>query len=776
MTALRRHPLALAALLFFLLAFILAWVPLFNVLGYEFAAAIGLVFGILFPPFATRLIWGSSGGYLHQFGRVVVGGWMLCLIPLAVILTNALFVRNCDPLEGFAFYLLIPIITVPYVSAVVIFWHAALRKRVLLACYLHLLASVLLAAHNLVFHPPVFTYHGLIGFFPGPIYDERVSITVVFVLARLIVFLFSATLLWLAFLIADANSTPGADERQPLLYWLGLWSSGGWTRRDVLQRSVLCLLFAASAMVLVRQDTWGLRPTRSSIQRELGGRYETEHFLIYYDQLARTADDLQQIALDHEFRYNQLRHFFDLEPMTKTGSYVYASPEQKKRLMGARHTAVEDPINHEMHLNDQDFPHPLLKHELAHVFASQIHPVFRGSLKMGLHEGIAVAAEWDDGALSIHQWSRAMQELGIAPPVQSVMSAWGFWTESASRSYTQAGSFVRFLVDTYGMSSFGQAFPTGNFRKAYSKPLDSLVDEWQDFLRSVPFGEHERVLAEYRFTRPSILAQPCAHEIAEWSNRAWANYSRGEYRHAVSEFRKIHQWDPANPRHLRGLLWALYAHGDLDEAGEVAQSIIDHPKASQQLTGLARKRLGDIHWLLSDTERAATLYQEVMSARLSEDTRREMVVKLDALASEHAQVFRDVLLIPQPDSRESLPDNARMFRLCQIADETNDPTALYLIGRRLFFGDDWRYAVDYLKRSLAGLSDNSVSLIAETHRLIALCHYHLKQYTEAVAWFESWASHVRMDGDRLRAADWVERCEWEAGTAPDRDKRELEVP
>ena len=55
----------------------------------------------------------------------------------------------------------------------------------------------------------------------------------------------------------------------------------------------------------------------------------------------------------------------------------------------------------------------------------------------------------------------------------------GFWSESPRRAYTIAGSFVGYLLRTYGASPFKHAYPHGDFATAYGKSLDSLVDEWE---------------------------------------------------------------------------------------------------------------------------------------------------------------------------------------------------------------------------------------------------------------------------------------------------------
>lgn len=63
----------------------------------------------------------------------------------------------------------------------------------------YILATLLALAQNLLFHPPVFGDHPIFGYFPGPIYDEQITISDSLLIAR------GPTLLltWLCLLFAS---------------------------------------------------------------------------------------------------------------------------------------------------------------------------------------------------------------------------------------------------------------------------------------------------------------------------------------------------------------------------------------------------------------------------------------------------------------------------------------------------------------------------------------------------------------------------------------------
>jgi hypothetical protein len=46
-------------------------------------------------------------------------------------------------------------------------------------------------------------------------------------------------------------------------------------------------------------------------------------------------------------------------------------------------------------------------------------------------------------------------------------------------AYILAGSFVGFLIETYGLPSFRSLYETENYEKVYGKSLDTLEKEWR---------------------------------------------------------------------------------------------------------------------------------------------------------------------------------------------------------------------------------------------------------------------------------------------------------
>ncbi|MDE0300410.1 MAG: tetratricopeptide repeat protein [Candidatus Poribacteria bacterium] len=741
-------------------------VPLFNLLAYESCAVLAIAISFAGAYISVtgvhrlrRSLHFPSGTSHHivitLFWRTFGSSLTLLIAPLVILSLNALRVENCDLSDGFAFFFLLPVISCAYATAAGLFFGFWMKRRWggYSAYLAYILVTFLTFVYNLVFHPPVFGFHAAFGYFPGPIYDEQISITGSLLIAR-------GTALLLAWLFLTISIIVLESGRRPHLVHTLNWRKVYRFKlrfADVYPRIQLIVLACLLLLIYLNRGELGLRPTRGYIENALGGLHETEHFKIFYEKGSKVEREIERIARDHEFRYAQLIDYLRTQPSRKVNAYIYTSPEQKKHLIGAGHTLVEDPFGYGFHVNYEPFPHPIIKHELVHALTTDWHPFFKVSLKLGLHEGIAVAANWNEGKLTPHQWSRAMRESGVAPSIGQIMG-FGFWAQASSRSYMLAGSFVRYVVEAYGIEAFKRAFPTGNFRAAYGKSLSELTSDWETFLDTVPLTTADLTAAEHRLKRGSIFQKRCAHEIAELSAEAWKAYRQSDFAQAIRLFDRIHEFDPDNPRHLRGLMHAHFRTGDYTQASQWARKIIAHPAATTRQIADAKNVGGDMDWGAGNRESARTHYQEVSALNASDALNREAYAKLETLSLESPTArsrMKQVLI-----GRES--SATRINLLHEVVDEMPEwGLAFYLIGRQLHLDGQYAASNDYLLKAAAFGLPHRV-LKNENSRLFAINLYHLRQYDGAIAQFRRLSEDDDLPlGSILSAEDWIERCEWE---------------
>jgi hypothetical protein len=145
---------------------------------------------------------------------------------------------------------------------------------------------------------------------------------------------------------------------------------------------------------------------------------------------------------------------------------------------------------------------PVDNHEGVHTLVIQ----YIGHPTALFNEGVAVAHHMDPlrGDLTprwsgtpIHMIARQAEEAHRIPALSSLLTSQGFFEFDSQVMYPVAGSFVRYLIDTYGLQRF-KALLTGamftdapsttqsRFLAAYGKSLQATWDEWRAWLIQQP--------------------------------------------------------------------------------------------------------------------------------------------------------------------------------------------------------------------------------------------------------------------------------------------------
>ena len=762
---------------FGVVALILANTPLFNILAFEFCAIITLCIAISCAHvsmtelhFMKRDPDAFSGSPRDIILKCIIRGvrsnLVLLLVPLIIIILNGFRIKNCNYVDGFVFFLLLPFLSCIAVTAAGVFFNVWIHKRwkAYLVYLTFLLLSCIPTVINIIFHPPVFAYHPIIGYFPGPIYDNLISITPTFLISRGQTILWTVLFITLLFQACEINRT---TDFIPRLRWSNLfWYSSVGTVWKIIP---VCLIIMAVIGIEIYSGKIGIRPSRNDIAQELGGYRETEHFEIYY---ARELEE--EIALfveDCEFRYYQLSEYLQIGNTQKVRAYLYSSPEQKKRLIGAGSTFVEDPFGHGFHLHTQGFPHPVLKHELAHVLTANWSP-WNVSLNVGVHEGVAVAADWDEGKLTGHQWAKAMRHLEVAPPLTSVMSL-GFWKHASSRSYLLAGSFIRFLIDTYGIEKIKNTFPIGNISKSYNKDLYILENEWIEFLNNIQLEEKDITYAKTRLLRGGIFEQVCAHEMAALSNQAWKKYYNKDYISAIQTFQVMLNHEPNNSRTKRGMMFSAFRSGDNELATSIAKNISSDNKALYRAE--AAQLLGDIYWFQDDLDAARRSYNHASKLKPRESIEHKNLKRIAALSKSYTMDSTDKLskvLLPQ-NQHNNVKNGTKIALLLQIINaQPNEWLAYYLAGEILHIEGAWEISSQYIHHAIdLGFDTENKKmpkqLYMKARRILGHNTYRQKDYKIAERIFDSIAADESLSlGEVLSAKDWVQRCQWSKKSMP----------
>lgn len=763
-------------------AVVLALTPLFNVLGFEFAFAMAffgsiasLDLGAAFvrrvhdtdAPAVERAL-GPVRVVAELTGRALAVNLALLIPPLVVICINAVRVRNCDWLFGFETFALMSCLSCFIATSVgVLCGLAAGRRRKLSNAlpYIVIAASALYSLWSFYAEPPVFSYNMFVGYFPGNLYDENIGLRAPFYWARLFHLSLVAALYCLVIDLLDV----------PALRLKPTWKP----RRPAGLRLVPvgCGVVSAvlAAVLWLESGSLGFSIDADDIADELGAVHTTEHFRIYYTPGGDIERDIELIGEDHEFRYAQVVREFGAKPSGRLVSFYFSSAEHKFQLMGARNVYMAKPWRKEIYIHHSSFPHAVLRHEIAHAVAGAFgDSMFNVSVRtwlglplffnVGLIEGAAVAADWPDHfnrALTPHQSVKAMLELGFAPPVESVLST-GFLRFSSARSYTLAGSFVRYLLDTRGPDQFRILYRSGgDFAEAYGEDESDLIAEWRAMIDAIELPDGAAEVVRERFRRPGILHRPCAHAIANQRDEVAHRTARGDLDGAISLMMTVCDQVPREPRYQLDLARLYVRAKRIDEATAIYDAIAGNSEElSSSLRAEALSALAAIEARAGEYERADAILARAEALPLGDDELRNIEAR--RYAARHTgpsgPALRSYFWGNEPSA--GIDPVLYVARAAQvIAAEPGEGMGYYLLGRNM----RGRGAPAEAAAMLATALDRGLPgprFVRACARLLAETAYMAGELETVERAARILDSDGQPDVDRLYGADWRERVHW----------------
>jgi len=757
------RPLVWAVLLA-LLAVVLAFIPLVDVLGYDFCFVLGLAAALAAVDVGHGLVVvrgrpdGAPAVLRLCLTACGVAAALLAL-PLLISVANALRVRNCSFAVGFAFFGLLPLATVIFAAPAGVLAALAVPRRGRLVAFAIPVISLIWSLVRLYRDPAVFAFDPFGGYFPGPIYDEALRPPLTLLCFRVV------NLVWIATAVTIGMAAVGRG-RNPRR-----WRPG--------PLAAAVPLVAASVALYAMGGTFQFRITRGDLERALDRTLTTDHFVLHYARGAKSRADVALTAEDLEFRFHQLRDRLDVQPKLPITVWEFPSADVKKALVGAGGTLYARPWTREIFVQTNRFPARVLQHEMAHVFAGTFGDRWFGmslawrwhgplplpAFSVGLIEGVAEAvsgAADPDGDTTIHEESRAMIEAGLAPPLASVVGA-SFSTLAGRRAYTIAGSFSAFLLATRGAEKLRALYRSaGNFTGVYRVPLADLEAEWRQFLARQPLTTRGRAQASEEFRRPAIFKRVCARELAARLVEARAVEHEDPAR-AVALLEATCHDDPGEPSYKLALAEALALAGERERALVMLGRLAVDGGVTVPLRAQAVSLAAAINFVARDYVRADVEARRAVELASSETERRQALARLTALANPVARSTLGRALFGDEVQTAGADPVLTFYLITEYARLVpTDMLGPYLVGRQLLTRDPAR-ALPHLARACdSGPTTLAPEFLRECRRMLVDAAYRVGDFPRARTALERLAADATGEADRLRALDLHARIDWAA--------------
>ncbi len=565
----------------------LSTLPLTNTLGYEFSAVNAI---LLFALGGMAVIYRFNKDVFERFSfyeLVVREKYFIAsalLIPFFIVFFSSIFFAKCPPANGVLFYLFI---TVPsFFGGITLgFFSFALSKKFSLWIFF-LLFFVLLCVPliEFYFYPQVYFYNTIIGYFPGTIYDEDLSVDRILIAYRLFNLVFFIGLIYLAVKIKN---------------------------KKFISKLAISLLLIVTALIFVAlKPALHFSTNKHRLKLNLDKTITTENFQIHYTGLLGQKE-IEFAALLHEYYLERIKIELKENYRGKIDSYLFESRDQKRKMIGAGSADLAKPWLAQIYLNYTNYDQTL-KHELVHSLSANFGTTpfkVAENFNPAMIEGLAMAVENDYDGLPVHYAAKLAYQAGYKFPIEKLFSGLNFFTRPSSISYIYAGSFIKYLADSYGVEIVKKLYSDSDFNKHFEKSLSALAQEYENFLHNYQnkFNKHK---AQLYFGGVTIFKKFCPRTAASDVKKAWRYFNEKQFTEAHNLFKKVYGYSNSY-QSLIGIIASLRKEKKYLEEEQFLSKQIHNFRLSQYIYNIELLR-GDLLIKINKQTEAAAIYDSLL--------------------------------------------------------------------------------------------------------------------------------------------------------------------
>jgi hypothetical protein len=462
----------------------------------------------------------------------------LLFAPLLISIISNLLFQICPIGDGILYYfvVVIPAYFFGFATGAFAFWS---NKKFSYLIFISIFfIFVLTPILEFYIYPQVYFYNVIVGIIPGTIYDEEILLSSKLVIYRIIHFVLFSILLYSIFKVGSIKK----KERK------------------------LLMLSTVLAVVLffLLKPYLGYATTKYELFENLKASMLTPDIEIRYaDNL--TTNNATILAFESIYYLKEVERKTKLSTPKNLISYVFKDSKQKGALFGSKAANVAKPWMNQIFL-DNNSAENTLEHELVHIFAAEIGSTpfkIADGFNMAMLEGYAMAIEDNYSGYDIHYMALLAKSSGYNFDIPALFLPFNFFSNTSSLSYILAGSFVKYLIETYGIEKVNLLYQNLNFEKHIDKNLLQLSEEYNQFLDSLNYPINKE-RANLFFGRRPITKKVCPRTVASNLKNAWQLFREGSYFLSHAEFLKIYNYSNS----FSALLGVIYSNNKTKKYNE----------------------------------------------------------------------------------------------------------------------------------------------------------------------------------------------------------------
>jgi hypothetical protein len=581
--------------------------PLVKILGFEHSALNGIIL-FYFSGLLTIKIFRKSNDagnkllpVLSNYGFYFL---MICIIPFVIGLISSIFMVHCPLIDGILFYIIISLPSFFFGIAAGYLSYTLSKKFSYLIFSFSYILILLSPLIEFYYNPQIYFYNPIFGFYPGVVFDEDLTVDKLLIAYRLF------NIVYFAFMIFIAKRS--------------------FNKKTLYKLSMVGLLILTAVVFSILKPIFNFATDSARLNKILNRTVGTEHFNIHFSDTIEKKSRMIFSALLHEYYLDQINIQLNEKYPYRIDSYIFDDGKMKRELFGAGNADVAKPWMNQIYLNYSGYAN-VLKHEIVHDAASVFGTTplkVSQNFNPAMIEGIAMAIENSFDGYPVHYMAKLAYQAGYRIAIDKLYNKMNFLFQVPAISYIYSGSFIRYLIDQYGIEKVKKVYSDMDFSKYFGKDINELNNDYELFLKNyrIDFNKNK---AQLYFGGSTIFKKYCPRTAAAETKKAWELYNWGKNEEAGTLFRKVYEYS-GSYQSLFGLQACLTKTSKYSEAEKLLTGEI-HKFAMSPYKFILELLLGDLMIQTGKGNCAVCLYDSLLVQNPHIDFINEVLIRKEIL-------------------------------------------------------------------------------------------------------------------------------------------------
>ncbi len=590
--------------------------------------------------------------------------------------------------------------------------------------------------------------------------------------AAIMAFRASTLLLALALVLIGINllNQEPIGGRKNKVFWLNV--------------SLIITIFLAH-LVLQSQSLNALGKSRADLLHDYRLLAEKNHIKIWGDPTKTSLENAQAILEEALFFQEKLTMRLGKLSDAPVTIWLHKTESDKFLYTGAENVHFALPKAREIHIADFASPHPVLGHELAHIYVGEFSKTFFGLPGSGwimpnlaLTEGLAMVLTKElsvHNGLSLLEQAQALYQAKLIVNIEELFSAnpIHFVELNPHISYIYAGAFLDFLLrdipEPEQAKKLGALIESGDLKK-FGKNTFDLATMQQAFTKKLkePIAQEAIYWAKKSFHKDSILLLDCRRNMLNEKarvNEAILNHNSAQIRQLIPYFHEAKTKTTLVSRAIDAFL----LEGAFLEALDLIAFWEENESQSIFLSQIRLKKL-DTLINLARLHDAKLLINKIKDQNFSPPERRLLTIASlllndsDAGAKERAlKKAALVYLFAKPANRE-IAIARFFFHFGQQQLRNNNQLSIYqyLMARMYLHNSSDALAYEAMQSLIRQKDKLAFLLQRETEMMWAIINAKLGHHDVALTTFHALLGTSQHEGEILSIKDHIDRIRFKS--------------